>query len=288
MGDAKSLRRPAQQAATDPPSLSLREIQDRFQAAILTGDDAVLATILDNSRTGRDVLLGVYRNAYMSRLVEVLAHDHDALHAYLGDEGFDTMARAYVTAYPSRTQNARWIAKSLPMFLATTAPYSHYPQIAHLARIEAALNNAFDAVDGPVVGLAQLTEIAPDRWGQLQFSPHPSAYRFDITSNALDIWNAVRTQVDPPEPSEPAEPQRLLVWRKGGTPMIRALGAEEAMMWDEAAKGVRFGILCEMAATYDQPDEAAIRAAGYLAGWLGTDLLSSVQEQPARPRKTAV
>ena len=65
--------------------LTLRDIQDRFQSAILSGDEAVLADILDNSRTGRDVLFGVYRNAYVGRLVEVVAHDHDLLHGYLGD-----------------------------------------------------------------------------------------------------------------------------------------------------------------------------------------------------------
>jgi len=36
------------------------------------------------------------------------------------------------------------------------------------------------------------------------------------------------------------------------------------MLWDEAARGVRFGVLCEMAATYDDPDRAALHAAGYL------------------------
>ena len=36
--------------------------------------------------------------------------------------------------------------------------------------------------------------------------------------------------------------------------MFRELPAEEAMMWDEAAKGIPFGVLCSMLATYDDPD----------------------------------
>ncbi len=50
--------------------------------------------------------------------------------------------------------------------------------------------------------------------------------------------------------------------------MFRELPAEEAMMWDEAANGIPFGVLCEMLATYDDPDGAAARGAGYLHGWI--------------------
>ena len=49
--------------------------------------------------------------------------------------------------------------------------------------------------------------------------------------------------------------------------MFRELSAEEAMMWDEAANGIPFGVLCEMLATYDDPDGAA-GARRRLSAWL--------------------
>jgi hypothetical protein len=58
--------------------------------------------------------------------------------------------------------------------------------------------------------------------------------------------------------------------------MFRELPAEEAMMWDEAANGIPFGVLCEMLATYDDPDGAAGRGASYLHGWITTGLLTEV------------
>jgi hypothetical protein len=48
------------------------------------------------------------------------------------------------------------------------------------------------------------------------------------------------------------------------------------MMWDEAAKGIPFGVLCSMLATYDDPDSAAGRGAGYLHGWVARGCLSGV------------
>jgi hypothetical protein len=66
----------------------------------------------------------------------------------------------------------------------------------------------------------------------------------------------------------------LLVWRQDNTPMFRELPAEEAMMWDEAANNIPFGVLCAMLATYDDPDGAAARGAGYLHGWISGGLLT--------------
>ncbi len=50
---------------------------------------------------------------------------------------------------------------------------------------------------------------------------------------------------------------------------------EEAMMWAEASRGVRFDALCELLAAFDDPDSAAVRAAGYLQGWLTAELLTA-------------
>ena len=60
--------------------------QNEFQLGILTGDDTILAEILDSPKEKRETLFGVYRYAYSSRLVEAMRTDHELLHLYLGDE----------------------------------------------------------------------------------------------------------------------------------------------------------------------------------------------------------
>ena len=49
--------------------------------------------------------------------------------------------------------------------------------------------------------------------------------------------------------------------------------------WDEAAKGVRFGVLCEMVATFAGEDDAELRATSYLKGWVDTGMLAGFQLQ---------
>jgi hypothetical protein len=250
--------------------------QSDFQRGILTGDDQVLAEILDSPQEKREVLFGVYKYAYGSRLVEAIGNDHKLLHSYLGDEMFDTMGHAYVAANPSQHPNLRWFSQGLPDFLKSTEPYSDHPVLADLAALEKVLNDAFDAAEAPVLALADMAGFAPEAWAGLTFQPHPSAIRLDCPTNASAVWLALKSDEMPPDAAVLEQPCRLLIWRQDVTPMFRELSPEEAMMWDEAANGIPFGVLCSMLATYDDPDGAAARGAGYLHGWVTAGLLTGV------------
>jgi len=250
--------------------------QAEFQRGILGGDETVLAEILDSPREKRDVLFGVYRYAYGSRLVEAMRNDHELLHLYLGDEMFDEMGHAYVKARPSAHPNLRWFSQGLPAFLKSTEPYATHLELSDLAALEKALNDAFDAAEGRVVALNDMTGFAPEAWSGLKFQPHPSASRLDLATNASAIWLTLKNDETPPDAVALEQPAHLLIWRQDVTPMFRELLAEEAMMWDEAANGIPFGVLCEMLATYDDPDSAAGRGAAYLHGWITAGLLTGV------------
>ena len=236
----------------------------------------MLAEILDSPREKRDVLFGVYRYAYGSRLVEAMRNDHELLHLYLGDEMFDEMGHAYVKARPSGHPNLRWFSQGLPAFLKSTAPYSEHPALSDLAALEKALNDAFDAAEGKVVELADMAGFAPEAWSDLRFRPHPSASRLNWRPTRPRSGSRSRTTKRRRTRPHWSEPAHLLIWRQDVTPMFRELPAEEAMMWDEAANGIPFGVLCEMLATYDDPDNAAGRGAGYLHGWITAGLLTDV------------
>ena len=255
--------------------MTLAELQAIFQRAVVAGDDDLLPLIRDSSRTGRETLLGVYRHAYAARLVEIVRNDHPALASYLGDEAFDGMARLYVAAHPSTTPNARWFSRHLPRFVATTEPYSAHAELAELAAIEKALNDAFDSPSDDVLTLEALATVPPEAWPSLGFTPHASARRLDLTTNALAIWMALQADATPPSAQGLPDVERLLIWREEMTPKVRALGEEETMPWGEAAQGVAFGVLCELAATYDDAEHAPLRVAQYLQTWLAAGLLTT-------------
>jgi Putative DNA-binding domain len=262
---------------TKPVALTLAELQSQFQAAVMSGDDGILALIPDNSRTGKDVLLGVYRHAYVARLVEIVGGDFPTLLQLMGQDAFDVMAADYVRTHPSRRQNARWFSHELPEFLASSERYQSVPELADMARLERALADAFDAEDAPVMDISVLAAHPPEDWGALTFTAHPSAERLDLSTNVFHVWRALSNDECPDEIERLGENEKLVVWRNVATSNVRVLETEEAMMWDEAAKGVRFSVLCELAATYADPNGAALRAAQYLQGWISSGLLSRAE-----------
>lgn len=253
--------------------MNLAEIQELFQSALLGGDDTILAGLADGPREPKAALLGLYRDAYILRLIEFAENDHELLRAYLGDEAFDAMARAYATAHPSHTRNARYFCSSLPGFLREATPYREHPQLAELAALEKALNDAFDAADAVPLDAAALAAVAVEDWPALTFKPHPSVTRLNLATNAAAIWRALRAGTEPPAPYLLDEPARLIVWRQDQA-KFRELNAGEALLWDEAAKGASFAGLCELAATYQAPESAALHTASVLRGWIAAAFLA--------------
>jgi putative DNA-binding protein len=257
----------------------LKQLQERFQAGILAGDDAILGDVKDSARERRSVLFGVYRNAYVARLAEILGNDYSQVHAYLGDEGFAKLVRAYIAAHPSDRRNARWFGRHLPAFAKETAPFTSHPEIAELAALEKALDDAFDGPDATALAIGDLAAIAPEDWPRLTFQPHPTAIRLTFTTNAVEIWSALKDGISPPAPARQPEPQALIVWRQDDMARFRPLAAEEAMMWDETVHGVCFGVLCEMLATFAGEEDAGLRAATYLKTWIDSGMLTGCEIQ---------
>ena len=254
--------------------MDLARLQARFQQALVDGDDAALKDIVDSPKEQRDVLLGVYRNAYVLRLIDFLRGDYPKLHAFLGDEQFDVLARDFIGLHPSQTPNARWFGQRLPEYLASAEIYEQREALSELAALERALNDVFDAADAPSLALANLAEIPADEWADLTFTPHPAVRRLDQQTNATDIWRAIKQETACPEPQLRAEVLQLLVSRSGGTVNFRPMAPDEAMMWDEAAAGARFSDLCERLAISVGEDAAVMQAAGYLQTWIGAGLIA--------------
>ena len=257
----------------------LASLQDEFQRAVIDGDNAVLGELLDTSKENRAVLLNVYRHAYTERLMEFLSNDYEKLNAYMGDDQFRQMARGFAGGHPSGTPNARWFGTKLPEFLRKSEPYKALPALGDLADLERALNDVFDAPDAPTVDMADLTVIPPKAWPKLTFVPHPATRRLDQATNAADIWRALHNEEAPPDTKTPGETRQLIVYRSNGMASFRPLPSDEAMMWDEAAKGVRFSVLCEMLSIYGGEENAAARAAQYLQGWIDAGLVTRVERQ---------
>lgn len=82
--------------------------------------------------------LGIYVDAYLSRLVEALEEDFPAVSRLLGHRAFHRTCRAYLERHPSRSRSLNPLGRKLPEFLSSRAA------ARDLARIEVAMSEVFD------------------------------------------------------------------------------------------------------------------------------------------------
>src|SRR5688572_23054163 len=124
---------------------ALREQQRAFAAAVADGADA--GVLLADDPRGDPPALFAYRYAYAARLAEALRDNFEVLARALGDEGFHTLARAYIAAHPSTEPSIRWFGHRLADFMAAALDADDglvpHPALVDFARMDWALRAAF-------------------------------------------------------------------------------------------------------------------------------------------------
>ena len=213
-------------------------------------------------------MIAIDENLDVARLTEFLAADYAKLRLYMGVSAFNAMGRYCLAAYSTKSPKAQALSQHLPSFLDLTKPFSRSPELSDLARLEKAFHAALNAPEAPVLTLAEFTQKNPQNFS-LQL--HLSVQRLQLRTNAASIWSALAADELPPPPERLDGSQELLVWRQGPASRFRMLGHEEAMAFDEAARGELTGI--------DQ-------ISGYfLRGWLEAEVVSAVREMKDKGEK---
>jgi hypothetical protein len=238
--------------------------------------DGFAGAVRDTRKADRHTLLGVYREAYALRLIEVLTNDYPGLMAMAGPADFDRMARAYIAAHPSHHPSVRWFGAHLAGFLATTAPYSSTPAAAEMARFEWALGEAFDAADAAPVLAADLMALPPEAWQELRFSLLPSFRRLTLAYDVPQAWQR-REEVAPGDLEvAPAGRQTdWAIWRPERTSHFRSLAPDEAAMLAAMIDGQAFPELCESLVAHVGEDAAPAQAAGRLRSWVEEGMIGA-------------
>lgn len=246
----------------------LAATEARFQANVLSGDPAIDAEIEGDSAEFRAKRLGIYRDAYRLRLIEVLGNDYGILLRYLGDDLFNALAGDYVAAHPSRFRNVRWFGGQLAQFLETTPRYAEHPELAELARFEWSLGQAFDASDDEAVRFDDVATVPPEAWAGLRFRAHPSLRTLEMRTNAVAIWKEIGDDAPSCTAQTLPEPINWAIWRKAHSPFFRSLEKDEAWALDALLAQASFGEICGGLCEWVAEEQAAAHAAGMLRGWV--------------------
>jgi hypothetical protein len=255
---------------------ALADLQRAFQDYVLANSDAFAGQVRDTEKADRITLLDVYRDGYALRLIEVLTTDFSGVLAMTGPATFDSLARAYIAAHPSRHPSVRWFGRQLADFLATTAPYDRTPALAEMARFEWALGESFDSVDAEPIEAEAVMAVAPEAWETIAFAPVPSLQRRVFTYDVARSWQR-REEVEPGtlEVVPLDDPVPWVIWRPERVSNFRSLEPDEAAMLEAMIERQPFPALCEALLSYVDENQAAARAAGLLRAWVEEGMIGS-------------
>jgi len=254
----------------------LSTLQRRFLDYLQHADMSIVTDIAAGTDDECQHRLSIYYNAYRIRLRGSIETDHPVLGVYLGDDGFERLATAYIDKHPSAETSLRHFCDSLPEFLRQQSPYSRIAVLAQLATFERLLMDAFDAADATPLTSDFLSSLAPEQWPQLTLRLHPSMRIFTTDWNCIDIWRAIKAKRVPPEPQQDNH-RAWLVWRnQERLTEFRSMAVDEHAMLQGVVNGENFAAICTLMLEWTREDAIADRVLSHLRRWIDAGLIVAV------------
>lgn len=254
---------------------SLHKLQHEFLDYLL--DDAeqdIVERMVSTPQRPAAKRMQFYANAYRVRLQEALSTDYERLHAYLGDERFESLMQQYIERYPSQYPSLRDFGAHMVELLSTLEPFNQWPEVGEIARIEQVFNTSFDAADGPAYSQEQLMALEPEAWARFTLRFNDSVQLVPQTFNSFQIWQALSNDEVPP--ARQPDPATWLVWRQDLVSRYRSLESAERAAIKTALAGGSFADICETLMQYCGEEKTPQQAVGYLQQWINDRMVSEL------------
>ncbi|MDE2347696.1 MAG: putative DNA-binding domain-containing protein [Gammaproteobacteria bacterium] len=177
-------------------------------------DELAAGWIEERGLAGAD-RLAIYRHAIEATRTRTLTEEFPTVHALVGAEYFEHLARQYGGRFPSRSGNLQDFGADFPVFLESfvaTAGLGYLPDCARLDWLRAAAALAADAEPVDADGCAAAAAIEPAR---LLVRLHPSVRVCRSAYGVLAIHRWCETPAEAVPSAEPLGTQ-VLLWRDGG------------------------------------------------------------------------
>ncbi|SFF69329.1 Putative DNA-binding domain-containing protein [Duganella sp. CF458] len=216
----------------------------------------------------------VYQNNYRAQLVGCLEESYPQLRTFIGEEAFLHAAATHIKRSPPHAWTLDAYADDFCDTLQALFPDN--PDLHELAWIEHALSQAFI---GPDAAPAAAEALAATDWEHARLTLTPTLQLRIATTNAADLWFALRDGSGNVEGEMLPAPGGLLVWRRGFVSCLRALDAIEFAALTQVQRDGSFAGLCALLVERVGEEQGIASAGAMLADWLGSELITGVENE---------
>ncbi|AOT11058.1 DNA-binding domain-containing protein [Pseudoalteromonas luteoviolacea] len=227
---------------------TLEQLQHEFVAMLKGQNTDFTQQIAQQNGLSCEQRGEIYKNAYQIRLKKVLEQDHEMLGLYLGDELFDSMVDAYLSAYPSRSASLREFGERLPQLLREQSPFKEHGILSEIAQFERLLLHAFDAADGQPLQMTDLQSIEQSQWPNIIIKLHGSVHLLTCQFAAVESWQALKNDTSPPSPELPNHRHWIIARAPDKRTGFYPISECHFQCLSSIEQGLPFGFVCEAAA----------------------------------------
>lgn len=224
---------------------ALRELQESFCDALLSGDNTALDARIRADGLGPARRLGIYRNTVFSNLRAALRDIFPVVERVVGADFFTYCADDYIRRHPSPAGDLNRYGASFGDFLAGFTPAASLPYLPDVARLEWRVHHVYHAAEHAALDIARLAAIVPECYETLRFTLHPASTLFASQFPVQRIW-----QVNQPDCTETPDVNldsgdvKLLIERRAQRVVIQVLRCSDWALLSQLANGTDFATAC--------------------------------------------
>ena len=208
--------------------LALRDLQAAFAAHLVGADRDDLAAEVLGDAIPAAARLRVYRHHVFESLASALAVTFPTVQAVVGADFFRRLARAFIGQSPPCQPVLAEYGAGFPAFVAGHDAVRDLPYLADVARLDWALNLAFQAPAGGRLAAADLAAMPADRLPSLRLGLAPGTVVVASPYPLDRIWMASQPGATADPVDLAAGDVRLLVLRRPDDAAFVSLSAGEA------------------------------------------------------------
>ena len=219
-----------------PAACLLRDLQNRFLAALYDGDSSAAAALVEGAGLDAEARVRVYRNSGTLTHTDTLRITYPAVLALVGEDFFESAAMQYRRTHPSHSGNLQEFGSAFAAFIESLPGAQHLDYLADVARLEWLRQEVALVADVTPIHAVALQEMYVSSKGALCLELHQSVRLFASRHAVLTLWNYA-TGSNGERLRLPEDGEQVVLWRSGAEVAMTTVDAASFICVAELLRG---------------------------------------------------
>ena len=228
----------------------------------------------------RERRLGVYSNAYFSRLLESLESDFPATRRVLGQDLFRRLAADYLIKHPSSSPHVGDLGAALPQFVRSHPLAIEWPFLPELFDLEWAILNSIWSDRLPPLDSSHLQSVPEHDWPAARLVLDPTVHLLATVWPVDRLWERrMRPETKISRRLLQKSPRWLLLYRDDHWVQLKVIKEPQCFLLQKLWEGHMLGTACDRLAQQFAAQEPSWPVMQWFAQWVQWGVIKKIEFQ---------